>query len=162
MKLAGIFTASIRRKILVSNIVVIILVLMLAVATYAQLELVRSLSRQVPPSSSRVTALQNYVMVMWDLENNLDRYFLIGGPRIKNEIREDISRMHSILESASVNINPEVNPIPRWSQSIPLWKPEKFHVCWPLSISQGDAPQKSKTICSALREKAVPLCLRIM
>lgn len=110
MRLTRFFTATIRRKILSSFIVVIVLVLLLAVATYTQLELVRNLSRQVNPSSLRLTALQDYALSMSDFESNLDRYFVIGGLQFQESMRDDIERMNDALEAVGVGINPEMRP----------------------------------------------------
>jgi HAMP domain-containing protein len=111
MRVSGFFTANIRRKILSSFIVVIILVLALAVATYIQLEMVRSLSRQVTPSSLRLTALQGYALAMSDFEGNLDRYFVIGGPQFQEAMRQDIERMNDALKAADVDLTPEMETV---------------------------------------------------
>ena len=111
MKLIRYFSSSIRRKILSSFIVVIILVFILAAATFTQLELVRSLSRQVIPSSLRLTALQDFALATSDFESNLDRYFVIGGPQFQEAMREDIDRMNQALDAVGVDVSPETEPV---------------------------------------------------
>ena len=111
MRLTRFISANIRRKILSSFVVVIILVLVLAVATFTQLELVRSISRQVTPSSSRLTALQDYNLAMSGFEGNLDRYFVIGGPQFQEAMREDVEEVKHALDVAGVSISPEMIPV---------------------------------------------------
>jgi GAF domain-containing protein/HAMP domain-containing protein len=110
MKFIRFFTTSIRRKILFSFIVVIVLVLILVAGTYTQLGLVRDLSRQVTPSSTTLTALQDYALAVSDFESNLDRYFVIGGPQFQEAMREDVNRMNDALEVVGTNIGSEFEP----------------------------------------------------
>jgi GAF domain-containing protein/HAMP domain-containing protein len=95
----GMFTSSIRRRILSSFSLIILLVLVVALAGYYQLNQVISSSQQMIPKSSRMGALQDFALASSALDADLERFFVIGGEQFRENILQDLDNMTAALES---------------------------------------------------------------
>jgi GAF domain-containing protein/HAMP domain-containing protein len=109
-RLFGIFTSSIRRKILSSFAIVIILVLGVAIAGFYQLDQVRRSSRQMLPTSSHIGYLQDFALSLASLDANLERFFVIGGTHFQDTIQQDLKHMTDALTSMKGSTREEMRP----------------------------------------------------
>jgi GAF domain-containing protein/HAMP domain-containing protein len=98
-RLFSVFTSSIRRRILSSFAIVIILVLGVALAGFYQLDQVRRTSRQMLPNSSQIGYLQDFALSLASLDANLERFFVIGGTQFQETILQDLEHMTGALAS---------------------------------------------------------------
>ena len=104
------FTASIRRKILSSFSIVIVLVLAMVIGGFYQLNQVRSASEQVMPNSSQMGALQEFALSISSLDANLERFFVIGGAQFQEDIFQDLEDMAAALETIQDKASEDARP----------------------------------------------------
>lgn len=106
----GIFTSSIRRLILSSFAIVIVLVVVAAMAGYLQLGQVRSASQQIIPTSSQIASLQDLGLSISGLDANLERFFVVGGPQLQENIIQNLQNISDDMESMKQNAAEETTP----------------------------------------------------
>ncbi len=109
MKLYHFFTSTIRRKILSSYAIVIILVLGMAIGGYYQLTQVRDFSAQVGPDSLQTGYLQDYALAISSLDASLERLFVIGGEQFESDVVQDLERINDALAAIQENATPDVD-----------------------------------------------------
>ena len=105
------FTSSIRRKISSSFIIVIVLVLFMLLISYFQLKKVRSSCEQIIPNSRQMNLNQNIALEILSLDSNIERFFIIGGVQIQEDIFHDLENMTEHLESMKKQDNERTMPI---------------------------------------------------
>jgi anti-anti-sigma regulatory factor/HAMP domain-containing protein len=104
------FTSSIQRRILSSFAIIIILVLVMAIIGYYQLDRVRRTSEQVIPNSLQMKLLQDFALATSSLDANLESFFVIRGSNYREAIFQDLENMADNLEMMKENANGEMRP----------------------------------------------------
>jgi anti-anti-sigma regulatory factor/HAMP domain-containing protein len=104
------FTSSIQRRILSSFAIIIILVLVMAIIGYYQLDRVRRTSEQVIPNSLQMKLLQDFALATSSLDANLESFFVIRGSNYREAIFQDLENMADNLEMIKENANGEMRP----------------------------------------------------
>jgi len=98
-RIVDFFTASIQRKMLSSFTIVIVLVLVMVIGGFYQLNKVRSSASEIPEDSSQLAGLQNLALGLASLEANLERFFVIGGAQFQEDIYRDLETMTAAFEA---------------------------------------------------------------
>ncbi|HTP11803.1 MAG TPA: GAF domain-containing protein, partial [Anaerolineae bacterium] len=91
------FAPSIRRRILAGFIVVALLVLAMAIATFFQLNQVRTYSEQIIPDSTQIDYLQRLALATSALDADLERFLVIRGAEYRDSVLQDLTDMTSAL-----------------------------------------------------------------
>ncbi|MFW9804577.1 MAG: GAF domain-containing protein, partial [Candidatus Thorarchaeota archaeon] len=117
-RILGIFTSSIRRKILESFATIIVLVLAMAMAGYCQLAQVRRSARQLIPESTQMDLLQDFALSLSSLDSNLERFSMIGGQQFAEAALQNLDDMATAAESLTETARQEVNDSPGKSEAL--------------------------------------------
>ena len=101
-RLAQFFQPSLRRRILGTFVLVAILVLITASATYFQLVQVRQFSEQVAPTGQQMGQLQEFAISLSSLEADLEQFFILRGVEFEEAVFVELGTMSDILDSMQV------------------------------------------------------------
>jgi signal transduction histidine kinase/HAMP domain-containing protein len=93
------FAPSIRRRILAGFVIVALLVLAMAVATFFQLSQVRAFSEQIIPDSSQMGYLQSLGLATSALDADLERFLVIRGAEYHDSVLQDLTDMTGALDN---------------------------------------------------------------
>ncbi len=91
--------SSIRRKISSSFTILIVLVLFMLLISYFQLKNVRSSTEQIIPNCLQMNLNQDIALHISSLDSNIERFFIIGGVQIQEDIFHDLEHISKNLES---------------------------------------------------------------
>lgn len=104
-------TSSIQRKISSGFTIVIVLVLSILLISYFQLKNVRSSTEQIIPNSIQMNLNQNIALHISSLDSNIERFFIIGGVQIQEDIFHYLEHISENLESMKKQDNERMIPI---------------------------------------------------
>lgn len=102
MKKSRFNITSVRTKILVGFLVIILLVLGMVIVGYFQLRQVQSASMTIVPSTEQIEYIQEFASSTSSLEVNLDRLFVTGDVESEENIRKELSFMRDMLATLKV------------------------------------------------------------
>jgi PAS domain S-box-containing protein len=105
------FTSSIRRKISSGFTIVIVLVLFMLLISYFQLKNVKNSTEQIIPNSLQMNLNHDISLNISSLDSNIDRFFVIGGTQVQEDIFHDLENMTEHLESMKKQDNERAMPI---------------------------------------------------
>jgi signal transduction histidine kinase len=88
-------------------ILIILLMVGTAALTYTQLDQIRIQSDQALPASQFTIALRQYAASLAQLDSDLQRQFVVGGPEVHEALDSDIAEMQHKLELAPSNLDPQ-------------------------------------------------------
>lgn len=94
MRLSGIFTATIRRQIIISFAIVGMLLLVFTAVSFYQLDRVRQLAEDVRPNTVQIESQQRFVRSLSNLESDLEQYFLTGSQQYKETAQSELVTMN--------------------------------------------------------------------
>ncbi len=117
-RLRRLFAPSVRRRILAGFVIVTLLVLIMAIATFYQLNLVRSYSEQIVPNSSQMGHLQSLGLAVSALDADLERFLVIRGSQYSDRVRQDLTDMTNALDEIQRDADPSALPTIQNLQSI--------------------------------------------
>jgi GAF domain-containing protein/HAMP domain-containing protein len=92
------FAPSIRRRILAGFAIVAVLVLVMAAATFYQLNQVRTFSEQIIPNSSQMGHLQSLGLATSALDADLERFLVIRGAEYRDSVLQDLTDVTEALD----------------------------------------------------------------
>jgi PAS domain S-box-containing protein len=105
------FTSSIRRKISSGFTIVIVLVLFMLLISYSQLKNVKNSTEQIIPNNLQMNLNHDISLNISSLDSNIDRFFVIGGTQVQEDIFHDLENMTEHLESMKKQDNERAMPI---------------------------------------------------
>ncbi len=104
-------TSSIRRKISSGFTIVIVLVLFMLLISYFQLKNVRSTTEQIIPNSMQMNLSYDIALDILSLDSNIERFFIIGGAQIQEDIFHNLEYISKNLKSLKKQDNERAIPI---------------------------------------------------
>jgi GAF domain-containing protein/HAMP domain-containing protein len=93
------FAPSIRRRILIGFVIVTLLVLVMAFASFFQLSQVRAFSEQIIPNSAQMGNLQSLALATSALDADLERFLVIRGAQYRDNVLKDLESMAGALDA---------------------------------------------------------------
>jgi GAF domain-containing protein/HAMP domain-containing protein len=93
------FSPSIRRRILASFVIVTLLVLVMAIASFFQLSQVRTFSEQTIPDSAQMGNLQSLALATSALDADLERFLVIRSAEYQDVVLKDLENMAGALDA---------------------------------------------------------------
>ena len=103
-------TPSIRRRVTLAFLLITVLVIVLAAATYLQLRQVQPFSEQIIRNSSDLVQLQKLGAATAALDADLERYLVIRGVEYLESVNQDLQKMVDALTILKSNASNEENP----------------------------------------------------
>lgn len=99
-------------------VIVTLLVLVMAAATFYQLNQVRNYSEQIIPNGSQMGHLQNLGLATSALDADLERFLVIRGSQYSDSVRQDLANMTTALNEILQNAEAAAQPIAQELQTI--------------------------------------------
>jgi signal transduction histidine kinase len=102
----SLFKPSVYWRILAGFALIILLLVLATASTYVRLVQVRAQTDQAVPSSQFTVTLRQFAAAISQFDNDLQRYFIVGGAEIQDEMNADLSNMQHTLDAAPQNLDP--------------------------------------------------------
>jgi GAF domain-containing protein/HAMP domain-containing protein len=109
------FAPSLRRRIAVAFIFILVLVIATTIANYFQLRQIKPSSDLIIHYGSDIVSLQRLAVAASALDVDLERYLVIRGAEYQDSVQKDVQEMGAVLQllqvSPNATIAPELGPL---------------------------------------------------